>query len=263
MIDQRRTPDPAEVTLHQAASIAAPVIDLTRGTNGPRDRQLLYGDAVTVLNRKAGYALVQAQKDGYCGTVSETALGPARHPTHHVTTRATHAYRDADIKTPDLACLSFGVRVVATSETATFIETDLGFLPRQHLRTIDTKATDPAAVAEIFLGTPYLWGGNSSLGIDCSGLVQAACLACEIACPGDSDQQEAELGQALPDASELQRNDLVFWRGHVAMVFDEQTLIHANAGHMAVVYEPIADAIARIETQGDGPPTAFKRLTVA
>ena len=262
MTDPRTTPDPTEVMMREAATIDVPVVDLTRGIGGRRDRQLLYGDAVTILNRRNGHALLQATKDGYCGTVPETALGPARAPTHQVTALASHAYDEASFKSPDKAYLSFGSHLTALSETPTFVETEIGFVPRQHLRPVDASATDPAAIAALFVGTPYLWGGNSCLGIDCSGLVQAACLACDIPCPGDSDQQEIELGTGLSEDAPLRRNDLVFWRGHVALVFDDTTFVHANAGHMAVVFEPIAEAIERIETQGDGRPTNRKRLPV-
>lgn len=262
MRDPRITPDPAQVTMHEAATINKPIVDLTRGIGGPRDRQLLYGDAVAVLNRKDEHALVQAEKDSYCGTVPVSALGAARVPTHQVTSLASHAYEEASFKSPDKAHLSFGTRLSALSETPTFIETELGFVPRQHTRPVDATATDPAAIAALFLGTPYLWGGNSCRGIDCSGLIQAACLACDIPCPGDSDQQATELGAELSADTPLRRNDLVFWRGHVALVFDDTTFIHANAGHMAVAFEPIAGAMERIETQGDGRPTARKRLTV-
>ena len=115
-------------------------------------------------------------------------------------------------------------------------------------------------MAQLHFGVPYLWGGNSIWGIDCSGLVQAAMLAVGKPCPGDSDQQEAALGDALmPDAA-LMRGDLVFWKGHVGMMVDADTMIHANAHHMAVAYEPIRSATLRVEAQGDGPVTARRRL---
>ena len=119
---------------------------------------------------------------------------------------------------------------------------------------------DPVAIAESLLGTPYLWGGNSCWGIDCSGLVSAAFSGRGVPVPGDSDQQLAELGQALPADAPVQRGDLFFWKGHVGLIEDADTLLHANAHHMAVAHEPIAEAIARIEAQGDGPVTARKRL---
>lgn len=260
MPDRRTHPDPALITEETAARISAPLADLNRNPDGPRDRQVLLGDAVAVLARKGGSALVRSEKDGYCGWVPEDACGPDHAVSHKVTARFTHAYEAADIKAPETTSLSFGAQLNALSETATFIETDRGFIPRQHVHKAEAQAEDPAAIAEIFLGTPYLWGGNSGFGIDCSGLIQAACLACGIFCPGDSDQQEDQLGKSLPPDANLRRNDLIFWRGHVALVVDTDRLIHANAGHMATVFEPISDAITRIETQGDGRPTSFKRF---
>lgn len=260
MTDRRVTPDPAHVSLDIPAQIKVPVADICQSPAGPRDRQVLLGDCVTILGRMESHSLIRAQKDGYCGWVSDAALGAVHPVTHRVTARATHVYTDADFKSPDLMNLSFGSGVQAVSETATFVETPHGFIPRQHVRPADVRATDPATIAELFLGVPYLWGGNAHLGIDCSGLVQVACLACGIPCPGDSDQQEDQLGATLPSGATLKRNDLIFWKGHVALVLDETTLIHANAGHMLVTTEPINDALARIEAQGDGPPTKFKRL---
>lgn len=260
MSDPRRTPPEDQIVLDEPARICLPVVDLTRGQGGPRDRQLLYGDPITILNRTSQHCLVRSDKDGYCGTVPTAATTNLKKATHRVTARSTHAYLKADIKSPDLVALSFGSALAALSETATFVETELGFVPRQHVHRTDALADDPAAVAEVFLGTPYLWGGNSYLGIDCSGLVQAACLACGIACPGDSDQQADELGDVLSDDAPLKRNDLIFWKDHVALVSDEHTLLHANAGHMATVFEPIKQALDRIERQGDGRPNLRKRL---
>ena len=160
--------------------------------------------------------------------------------------------------------LSFGTRLVVLSEKDGWariawdggqVTRDL-YVPSQHLAPIDHIEPDPAAVADRLIGSPYLWGGNSSFGIDCSGLVQAALLACGTRCPSDSDLQEA----AFPDATgTYQRGDLLFWKDHVAMVTDATTMIHANAHHMAVAYEPIAAAITRIQAQGDGPVTSHKR----
>ncbi|WP_298840447.1 C40 family peptidase [uncultured Roseobacter sp.] len=263
MNDPRSTPDPAAVTLNEAACVCVPVTDLLRRPDGPRDRQLTLGAPVTVLGRTGDHALVRAEADGYCGYVCASDTGPALVPTHRVITRLAHTYSDADIKSPERACLSFGAKVTAISETAVFIKTAWGFVPRQHVHRTEVLARDPAAVAALFEGTPYLWGGNTGTGIDCSGLVQAACLSCGIACPGDSDQQETQLGERLPADTVPQRNDLLFWKGHVALVIDENTLIHANAGHMLVSYEPIEEAVTRIETQGGGPVTAHKRLSAA
>ena len=263
MSDLRVQPDPSKISSSEPAQIAIPLVDLTRGEGGPRDRQLLFGDQVTILNRIGNHCLVRSEKDGYCGTVIAKALTDVCAPTHGVTARATHAYSSPDFKSPERSMLSFGAKITALSETPTFIETSLGFVPRQHVHAADTVATDPSYIAALFLGTPYLWGGNSSLGIDCSGLVQAACLACNIPCPGDSDQQAAELGSEISKETPLQRNDLLFWKGHVALVTSDQTLIHSNAGHMMVTYEPISEAIARIELQGDGLPTHRKRLPEA
>lgn len=259
MSDPRQTPDPSLSTLSEPGQIRVPVCDLNRSPGGKRDRQLLFGDAITVLHRMDKNCLVRSLKDGYCGWVDASHVGDTEMPTHRITARASHVYSEENIKSPETMTLSFGSRLTALEEKPTFIRTEFGYVPRQHVHSAKTHATDPAAVAAIFLGTPYLWGGNSGFGIDCSGLVQAACLSCGINCPGDSDQQEKTLGTDLPEDASLERNDLVFWKGHVALVCDRDTLIHANAGHMATVYEPIEAALERIEQQGDGKPTRFSR----
>lgn len=244
----------------ERASVAAALADLLAAPGGARDRQLLMGDAVLVLDRVDGFAFLQSEKDGYCGYVAEAALGAAVAATHWVCAPASHLYPAADMKQREAAALSFGARIAVIAEHARFLETDRGqFVPRAHLCPTGTVMQDPAAVAEMFLGTPYLWGGNSRAGIDCSGLVQAALLACGIACPGDSDLQQA-IGGAGTGRSALGRGDLIFWRGHVAMALDGDRLIHANAFRMAVTVEAIDAAIARIAAQGDGPPTAFRRV---
>jgi len=266
MTDRRLHPDPERITEKTAAQITLPVVDLNRSPDGPRDRQALLGEALTVLDRTDGTAYVQLTKDNYCGYISETAIGPAVPPTHVVTAPATHAYTRADLKSPDVSSLSFGSRVVVTGAEGRFAQTSLGHIPTQHLAPLPHAFPDPAAVAELFLGTPYLWGGNSRWGIDCSGLVQAAFLACGIPCPGDSDQQQTSFADTVAGAGpvprDIQRNDLLFWKGHVALVLDPATMIHANAHHMAVTREPIQDALTRI-AKTDGPLTGHKRLSLS
>lgn len=244
------------------ARVVQPVADLLAAPGGARDRQLLWGEGVIVLDRADGHAFVRSDRDGYCGHVAESALGPAWRPTHWVSAPATHLYPAPDMKQREVACISLGARLQITGREGGFARCSDGlFVPAQHLREIGDWAEDPVRVAEALVGTPYLWGGNSRQGIDCSGLVQAALTACGIACPGDSDQQQA-LGEALPDDAPLARGDLIFWKGHVAMAVSGTVLIHANAHRMAVTHEGIDEAIARIEAQGEGRPTARRRLSV-
>jgi len=239
--------------------VAEPVVDLLNAPGGRRERQVLAGAGVTVYEERDGWAFVQSVADGYVGYIPVSTLEAPFEPTHRVNVRATHAYPEADFKAHELESLSMGshVRVIVDGER--FVETNRGFVPKAHLTSVGAFEDDPVAVAERLLGTPYLWGGNSAFGIDCSGLVQVGCAACQIVCPGDSDMQEADLGGDLGNQVH-KRGDLLFWKGHVAWVADEDTILHANVHHMAVAYEGLEEAIARIERQGDGPVTARKRL---
>jgi len=242
-----------------AARVTAPFTDLLRRPGGPRDRQLLFGDRVLVLGANNGWRHVRAEKDGYSGYVTGTSLGPDQPATHWVSAPSTHVYEAPNLKSPDRMPLSFGSRITVLSIADGFAETPEGFIPNVHSNPLGTQMHDPLDVAALFLGTPYLWGGNSRFGIDCSGLVQAAYLACGRPCPGDSNQQETALGTAQPSGTAPRRGDLLFWKGHVAMVHGPDTLLHANAHHMAVVYEPLAPALERIEQQGDGKVTSHLR----
>ncbi len=253
MSDQ--TNDPAS----GPAQVIVPVLDLMRDHCGPRDRQLLYGETVQVRDVKNGWSHVRADKDAYTGHVRSASLGPVQPATHWVSAPATHIYRAADFKSPEKISLSFGSHVTVLSNADDYAETGDGFIPIVHLTPVGTYLHDPLKVAAQFLGTPYLWGGNSRFGLDCSGLVQAAFEACGRPCPADSDQQEQAFGPPLPYATPPQRGDLLFWNGHVAMVQSPDTLLHANAFHMAVSLEPLGAAIARIEAQGDGKVTSHRR----
>ena len=240
-------------------SVVRPVADLLQAPEGKRDRQLLRGDRFLVLEDRNGFSFGRAGKDGYVGYLQSSALHSAPDPTHIVGVRATHEYVEADIKASDVGSLSFGSRVCAVHELRDFVEIDGGtYLPKRHVRPLDQPFRDPVTVAQLFFGTPYLWGGNSAFGIDCSGLVQAGLLACGQPCPGDSDMQRS-LGAPLEEHATLQRGDLVFWPGHVAIAVDSDIFLHANAHNMAVVYEGIEDTINRIAAQGEGEVLARRR----
>ena len=248
----------APFTTGEDACITAPLVNLLSRPNGPRDRQLLFGDAVTVVDRDQGFAFLRAEKDGYCGWVAEAALGPATIPTHRIATPATHVYSGPKVQTLEKHALYLNSRVTVTGVEGKWAITPDGYIPASHLVPVATRAEDPVAVAEMLLHTPYLWGGNSAAGIDCSGLAQVALLAAGIPCPGDSDMQQT-VGQPIAENAPWQRGDLIFWKGHVALLTAPDRIIHANGKTMSVAYESLPDAIARIEAQGEGPVIACRR----
>lgn len=242
----------------EQASIARPLVDLCSVPGGPRDRQLIKGDAVTIIERRQGAVFLQAAKDGYCGWVDESATQAPVTPSHWVAVPLSHLYGGPKVQAKEEFSLPMGARLGVIAERNGFAETAEGYVPLVHLRPIGTCLSDPVSVAERFLNVPYLWGGNSFSGIDCSGLVQLSYHACGLDCPGDSDLQKS-LGQDIAEDEPLRRGDLLFWKGHVAQVVDEDRLIHANGYSMSVNYEDTAKCIDRIIAQGGGPVTARRR----
>lgn len=250
--------DAPRLTDGTTRSVTAPHADLCASPNGPRDKQLLFGNIFVVLDVQDGWAFGFDRVDDYVGYVHADALGPAIAPTHRLWTRLSHIYSAPDLKSPEGFGLSFFSELALGPQTGAFFEvTGHGYIPHQHVAPLDRRDNDPAAIAERFLGTPYLWGGNTGTGIDCSGLVQLALCASGRACPRDSDMQQSAFPHINPN--ERQRGDLVFWKGHVGMLLDPDTLIHANAHHMAVAIEPLAQAIARIAQKEFGDVTGYAR----
>jgi cell wall-associated NlpC family hydrolase len=222
--------------------------------------EALRGDRVSVYEiDDEGWAWGQLACDGYVGWLPASALlAPAATPTHRVAVLRTFVFPEPSIKAPPVEALPLGATIAVLRVDGTFAVTAGGYIPANHVAPVAQTETDFVAVAERFLGTPYLWGGKSSLGLDCSGLVQVALTACGVACPRDSDMQEAALGSPS-SLDALRRGDLAFWKGHVAIVRDAATLIHANAFHMAVAIEPVAEAVSRIEASGS-KVTSVRRL---
>ena len=226
--------------------------------------QALKGERVMVYDRNSeGWAWGQLNSDGYVGWLPDGALSKPKGPsTHKVTALLTFAFPGPSIKLPPVETLAMGASLTVLRQQGSFAVTREGwYLPRRHLDPIDHRAPDFVAIAERFVGAPYLWGGKSSLGIDCSGLVQVSLTAAGTGCPRDSDMQQDGLGRELnpQEAKTLRRGDLIFWKGHVAIARDADTIIHANAHHMMTAIERTQDVFARSKVAGN-EVTAIKRL---
>ena len=223
--------------------------------DAPLDTEALMGETLILYDENEGWAWVQLERDGYVGYMPYDALGMTlRAPTHRVTALSTFVFPGPDIKLPPLVALGLNAALTVTGERDGFLELAIGGLVHgRHVAQWEKTADDFVAVAARFVGAPYLWGGRTVQGIDCSGLVQIALEAAGRACPRDSDQQAKELGTPLKGkfgAEKLKRGDLVFWEGHVGIMADETRLLHANGHHMETVIEPLAEAVERISQSG-------------
>jgi cell wall-associated NlpC family hydrolase len=243
----------AEVYLDTRARVCAvPAAGVHRAPDRGSEQmdQLLFGEVFEVLEEEGLFLFGQARRDGYMGYVEAAGLaapGPA--PTHRIAAIRSYAFAEPSIKSRALGPYSLGCLVAEEAREGRLVKVvGGGWVTGEHLLPVGVFEDDHAAVAERYLGAPYLWGGRESLGLDCSGLVQQALFACGRACPRDADQQEqafAEIARA-----DFGRGDLVFWKGHVAIGLDAERILHANGHHMCVAVEPLEGAVARILDAG-------------
>ncbi|MEE8634047.1 MAG: NlpC/P60 family protein [Methyloceanibacter sp.] len=240
----------------QPHHVAVPSLPLRREQrfDSTLDTEALLGEAVTVYDENEGWAWVQLDHDGYVGYMPSEGLVPGvTAPTHRIAALRTYVFPEPDSKVPPLALLSLNANVAVAQSAGSYLQLESGgFVYGGHVVPLGVIAPDYVAVAEAFLGTPYLWGGRTSVGTDCSGLVQLAAAAAGHTVPRDADMQAAETGEEVDwlSGAELARGDLVFWDGHVGIMTSASEFLHANAFHMAVEIEPFAQAKDRIKAAG-------------
>ncbi|MGL4240990.1 MAG: NlpC/P60 family protein [Beijerinckiaceae bacterium] len=261
---QLQPPEGAQMTRKRVAVGVTPLRPRPDPSAGI-DTELVFGETAECWSVEEGFAYVRAERDGYVGYMSDAALDPAPAPaTHRVRELRTFIYDGPSIKLPDPLLIPEGSEVRVASVKGDFAVLDRGgHVYAAHLEPISSVAEDYVAVAERYLGAPYLWGGRTSLGLDCSGLVQTALRMAGVPAPRDSDLLERFYPVALPSDPSfggLRRGDAVFWKGHVGIMRDAATLLHANGFHMKVVSEPLAEAAARILAKSFGPVVSIRRL---
>src|SRR5690554_1378978 len=250
----------------EPATIRVGCVDLKRepSLEAPNDSQLLFGEEVSVFDRREGFAWVQNSTDGYVGWLQEGTLGPALpEPSHRITALRTPLLRAPSVKAPYTSFLSLGSRVAVVGSRDRYAEiAGGGWVFAEHLSALDQPEADYVATACRLLGVPYLWGGRSTFGLDCSALVQLALAAAGLSIPRDSDQQEncAALGERLPADITRRRGDLLYWPGHVAIALDSEHVVNATGGPMLVVEEPFEELDRRARADYGSGLRTVRRL---
>lgn len=254
--------DAARYVTGTKLTVSVPVLDLVAAPNSTSlSSQLLMGETFIVYDEDVdtGLAWGQSLRDQYVGYVARSGLlSDVPAPNRYVSSLATHIYAEPNLKSRPLDRLPLMSALVTGSEIKGYVELETGgYCPAPHLRRTQVATDDFVMTGERFIGVPYLWGGRSSFGLDCSALAQTSLYAAGLSFPRDSDMQQS-LGQGV--VGTLQRGDLIFWKGHVGLMTDPENLLHANAFHMAVVTEPLAIAVARTYDSGGGEIVARRRL---
>jgi cell wall-associated NlpC family hydrolase len=232
--------------------------------DGPMDTQALFGEGFAVLEERDGWAWGFSRHDGYVGWVDLSALSqPVAAPTHRVTALRTYLFSEPDLKSAPICLLSMNAKIAAGESQGRFVDVGgRGWVFEEHLAPLDQSAGDFVAIAEQFVGAPYLWGGKESLGLDCSGLIQTSLEAAGLAVTRDTDMQEAEFAErftCIAVDAPRQRGDVVFWKGHVGIMTDADHVLHANATFMATIREPVAETERRAVESGS-PVTSVIRI---
>ena len=233
--------------------------------------ELLHGEDFQVLDIAGDWAWGYCGHDHYVGYVPVHALQHQKKtpdPTHLIFARAALIFIEPDYKSGVMKRLPMGARIACgeASECGNFLKTGKGFVHVRHIQPIGTKvvfdgSNGTAALAEQLIGAPYLWGGRSGDGLDCSGLIQMILMLTGVAAPRDSDQQLAALGEDIAEDEYLRRGDLVFFPNHVGLMIDKERIIHATSHLMQVGIEPLKDTVARFAKISDQPVLARKRLS--
>ncbi|MDE0533065.1 MAG: NlpC/P60 family protein [Albidovulum sp.] len=245
----------------EQGQFTGPFTPLTSLSGDETATQALFGERFRILDDRGGRAFGQLSRDGYVGYAPSKFLGAVKSSTHRITVLSSHFYSAPDLRSPVRQGPTLGGELRAVAERNGFLEVEnQGFIPSRQASELIDRPTDYVSVAEKFAGAPYLWGGKTCFGIDCSGLVQLAMHETGLQCPRDSDLQEREFSTRVAKCESGKRGDLAFWKGHVGIFLDTGTILHATAHTMDVAVEPFARVRKRIDSLESHPFLGVRRI---